>query len=300
MIKKFLNNENGNVTVLVALMMLILVSMMAFVTDFGIVFAEKAKLSKAMDAAILAGGAELPRRTDLARSIMEEYIVLNGVSLDQVEITIASDGLSAEIVGTKPVEHYFAKLMGFDFTTITETSKVILGPARSVANGLRPFALTKYEFGYGDFVTLKQAAGDSFNGNFNAIALGGTGASDLLDNALYGYDGEIEVGDIIDTEPGNMASIITPLDTYIKSFNDTFETFDRGSGRIWTVPVFESLDVEGRDGVIVIGFAQVYVIEIGQQTGLAEIKGRFLEYVSNGEIDFELEDTGVYAMKLIN
>lgn len=298
--EKFYKNEKGNVTILVSVIMLILVAMMAFVMDIGVIYVEKVKLSKALDAAILAGGAELPSRKDVAKSIMEEYVVLNGVSLDQVEITIASNGLSAEIIGTNSVEHFFGKIMGFDYTDIEANSKVILGPARSVADGVRPFALTKFEFSYGDPVTLKQAAGDSFSGNFNAIALGGTGASVLLDNVLYGYDGTIEVGDVIDTEPGNMASILNPLSEYIDSINDTFFTYNRGSGRLWTVPVFETLEVEGRDGVVVIGFAQVYVEEIDSQSGLTEITGRFVEYVTNGEIDFELEDTGVYGMKLID
>ena len=295
-----LKNEKGNITILVSVIMLILMSSMAFVIDIGVVYAEKAKLSKAIDASILAGGMELPDNKSGARTIMEEYLLLNGVSLDQVSINIADDGLSAEIIGTKIVPHYFAKVMGFESTDITERSKIILGAAGSVKGGLRPFGITKFDFQYGDPITLKEGAGDSYHGNFGTVALGSTGVSVLLENALYGYAGEIKIGDYIDTEPGNMASLITPIAYYINSIDETFETAGRGSDRIWTVPVFESMEVDGRDAIQVIAFAQVYVELVQKVGGTAEIKARFVQYVVNGDINTEIENTGVYGMKLVN
>jgi len=41
-------------------------------------------------------------------------------------------------------------------------------------------------------------------GNFGAIALGGTGASNYRSNIAYGYPGIVRLGDILETEPGNM------------------------------------------------------------------------------------------------
>lgn len=42
-------------------------------------------------------------------------------------------------------------------------------------------------------------------GNFGAVALGGRGAANYRDNIINGYAGTIQIGDVLETEPGNMA-----------------------------------------------------------------------------------------------
>jgi hypothetical protein len=295
-----LKEQSGNVIVLVALMMFAIMGMMAVVIDIGSVYIEKANLTKALDAAILAGGQELPNRPILARTIMEEYLIENGVALDQVEITIAADGMEAEIVGDGIVDLRFAKILGFNTADIDARTRVVLGYASTAKGGLRPFAVVKFDYQYGDEIILKNGAGDGYNGNYGAVALGGSGADLLLYNALYGYDGVVKIGEYIPTEPGNMATIITPLKYYVASFTDTFETMERGSDRIWTVPLIETLEVSGRDEVLVVGFAQFFIERVDKRAGKAELVGRFVQYVTNGDIDMTIEDTGTYGLKLVN
>lgn len=298
MLKK-LKKKAGNVTVLVALLMFAIMGMMAMVIDIGVVYVEKAKLSNALDAALLAGGPELPDRPGLARDVMEEYLIENGVSLDQVTIVIDQDHMGAEIDGTGVVNNTFAKIIGFDTTDISAHSRIILGYASSAKGGLRPFGVTDFGYNFGDQVILKEGAGDGYHGNYGAVALGGTGTDTLLYNALYGYDGTVSIGDIIYTEPGNMASIINPLKFYVDSFTDTFENHERGTDRIWTIPLFESMEVGGRDGIVVTGFAQFFVEGVQKKAGKAEITGRFIQYVTNGDIDSSIENKGTLGMKLV-
>lgn len=96
-------------SILVSLVFIILMVSTAFVMDFGVIYAEKAKLAKAMDAAILAGGQVLPDQIDEARRVMEDYLIENHVALEQVEIWIAEDGMSAEIRGYTDVSHFLEK-----------------------------------------------------------------------------------------------------------------------------------------------------------------------------------------------
>lgn len=168
-------NNKGNATIIVSVMMFAIMGILALVIDMGVVYAEKANLSKAIDAAILAGGAELPGDPAEAKSVMETYLVENGVSLDEVVITIEADGMGAKIVGTKSVEHYFAKILGFENTDVTDIAKVELGTAVSAKGGIRPFGVESFDFEYGDPVVLKEGAGDGYHGNYGAIALGGSG-----------------------------------------------------------------------------------------------------------------------------
>lgn len=300
MLNKLIKKENGNVIILVSLLLAILMSMMAFVIDMGVVYAEKAKLSKAIDAAILAGGQELPNDISKARAVMEEYLENNGVSIEEVDISIDHDGMGAEIVGVKSVDHYFAKIMGINTTEVTESSRIILGSVTSATGGIRPFGVTKYDFEYGDPIILKEGAGDGYHGNYGVIALGGMGASTFLENAMYGYDGTLRVGEFVDTEPGNMAGVVNTLSYYMNSIDETFDNYDRGSDRIWTIPVFDTLEVEGREAVEIVGFAQLFVEGVTKEGGDAEITGRFLQFVINGDIDPEQEATGALGMKLVD
>lgn len=297
---RFFKEDKGNVTILVTVVLLALMGVMALVIDMGVVYAEKVKLVNALDAAILAGGQELPDDKLKARQVMEDYLIINDVSLEDVSITIAYDGMHAEIAGTKNVEHYFAKLIGFDSSVIAENTKIIIGAASSATGGLRPFAMEKFPYAFGDEVTLKVGAGDGYHGNYGAVALGGTGTSLLLENALFGYSGSVTIGDFISTEPGNMANIVNELKFYIDGITDTFETYKDSSDKLWTIPLVDTLLLDGRDSVEVIGFAQVYIDKITKVRGQAEISAKFIQFVTNGEIGEITEDTGVYAMRLVD
>lgn len=118
-------------------------------------------------------------------------------------------------------------------------------------------------------------------------------------NARYGYDGELEIGDMVNTEPGNMASLANSIKYYINSIDDSFEDFEKDSDRVWIIPIVDSLDVNGRTEVEIVGFAQFFVETIEKKSGKIEVEGRFFEYVVNGEIDFDLIGTGAYGIKLM-
>lgn len=294
-----LRDESGNITIIVTFVLVILVVALAFVMDFGVIYAEKAKLIKAMDAAILAGGQALPGDIGQARATMESYLEDNGVDVDQVNIWISDDGMQAEISALKDVDHYFAKIIGIESTTIDDSSKIALGALTSVKGGIRPFGVEKFDFVYGDQVVLKQGGGSGSNGNYGGIALGGTGACVLINNALYGYAGELAIGQYVSTEPGNMASMIRYLSSYINSIPETFDNFSVGSQRLWTLPIMASMDVNGRAEVEIVDFGQFFVEDIYKSSGKAVIKGRFVQYVSQGDIDFDKTSTGALGMKLV-
>jgi len=271
----------------------------AFVVDIGVVYAERIQLSNALDAAGLAAALELPNDTANARVIAEEYLLANDVDPADVVIDIALDGMSIELVGTKVVSHYFAQIIGIGSSEVNVNSRVQLGSLKAVSNGVRPFAVEKYDFTFGDIVTLKVGGGEGYHGNYGAIALGGSGASVFRDNALFGYSGTIAVGDIIPTEPGNMAGATSAIRNYINSIPETFDDFDRGSDRVWIIPLVDSLGVDGREDIEVVGFGQFFVEAAASHAGKIEVTGRFVQYVTNGDLDLEIEDTGAYAVKLV-
>lgn len=105
---------------------------------------------------------------------------------------------------------------------------------------------------------------------------------------------------MIDTETGNIASSINTVKQVINyDPYASFENFEADSSRVWIIPVLESMDVSGREPVIVVAFATFFIEDVELKSGKAEVTGRFIEFTTNGEIDLDAPDTGVYAMKLI-
>jgi hypothetical protein len=291
-------DSKGNAAILLCLVVTALFGFAAFTIDIGVVYAEKAKLANAMDAAALAGVLELPTNEVKAKTVAAEYLLKNAADLSGIIINVGSDKKSIELSGGKNVKHFFAPIIGIKESNITGSAKAVIGPAKSVTGGIRPFAVQIFDFTYGDLVTLKEDAGDGSNGNYGGISLGGRGSSVFKINALYGYGGTISVGDYIDTEPGNMAGAVNEIKDYIQSEISTFDNFPRDSIRIWTIPLVDTFQVNGRGEIKVVGFANFYVEDIQGQSGQIEIQGRFVKFVTNAEVDMNLADTGLYGAKL--
>lgn len=297
---KIIKKEQGSVAILLSVAMVALLGFSGLAIDIGATLVERTKLSNALDASVLAAAQDLPDGSTKAIATAEQYLSSNDVPLDSVTILVSPDGKSIEIVGNRNVPHYFMKVLGIDSSDVGANSKAIIAPVKSVKGGIRPFAVEDFPYTYGDLITLKQGAGDSYNGNFGVVALGGTGSSIYEYNALYGYDGELKIGDEIPTEPGNMAGVSNQLKAYINSIYHTFENHPKNSDRLWTVPIVDTLEVSGRDYLTITGFAQVFVEDIDKKSGKINIDARFVKFVVNGAIDMTAQDHGVYGVKLVN
>lgn len=296
--KNLRNNESGSVVILLALSFVILMGAAGLVIDMGFIYSEKIKLSNALDAAALAGAQELPDKPILAEAVAKDYLTLNGIDPATVTIVISADHMEMTLTGVETVPHYFLKLLGFNETDVHGKSKIAIGPVSAVKGGLRPFAVEDFLYTYGDLVVLKEDGGDGYHGNYGAVAMGGSGASILKDNAINGYEGTIKIGDILDTEPGNMATVVNALRPLLASDPESFDNHSKKSFRLWTIPIVDSLMVDGRNDVTVTAFAQVFVEDMVNQGGQVEIKARFIRFVVNGDVDFSLADHGAYGVKL--
>lgn len=303
---KKLNNK-GNVAIILCFIVTLLFGFTAYVIDIGMVYIDKAKLVDAIDSAALAASLDMTLDSSKVTAVANDYLQKNNVDPSKATINIGSDNKSIQIQANENVKYFFAPILGINDSNINATTKAIIGPLKSVSGGIRPFAVQKYNFSYGDLVTLKNGAGSGYNGNYGALALGGNGANVFRNNALYGYSGTLSVGDYISTEPGNMAGVISDIsdylsteevENYVNSENSTFYNFPRNSIRLWTIPMVDSMQVNGRGEVQITGFGEFYVETVGRNAGKMEITGRFIKYVIKGEIDNSLSDTGAYGAKL--
>lgn len=291
-------DNKGNVSIILCLIITAIFGFTALALDIGIVYVEKAKLNNAIDSAALAGVMELPNDATKAKLITLDYLGKNNVTENEVAINIAPDNKSIEIDAVRNVKHLFAPIIGISNSNVQVSTKAIIAPVKSVNEGIRPFAVEVFNFSYGDLVTLKAGAGDGYHGNYGVVDLGGSGANVYRSNALFGFNGTVSVGDEIKTETGDMSGATNDIKNYINSEQSSFTNFPRNSIRLWTLPLVNTLAVNGSGNVNVVGFAEFYIEDITKKSGKIEINGRFIKYVINSKVDTNLNDTGAYGAKL--
>lgn len=302
--KGFMNivkNEKGVVSVFLAFAMVAIMGFTALVIDVGLLFVERNKLVNALDSASLAGAQELPTKPLKAREIAENIAKVNGVPSDNINILLNTNNTEIMIEGYKEVDYLFADILGIDKGSVAANSGAIIGSASVIYNGARPLVVEKQILTYGAQVVLKEDSGDGISGNYGVVALGATGSKNFESNLIYGYEGRLKIGDVIYTETGNMSGATYNGVKHVVSTDPsaTFDSYERDSSRIWTIPVIDSLEVKGRKPVTIVGFAAFFVEGVKKKSGQTEIKGRFIEFATNADIDTTIIDYGLKGIKLV-
>ncbi len=300
---KILKNEDGVTMVVAVAIFVVVLGCTALVADVGMAYISEQKLTNAVDAVALAAIQDINISHQQAITTAENYMAHNGYHAEDISVMIGSDNKSVEVFGTDSVDFYFAKIFGYDGTEVNAKSKAVVLPITGIS-GVRPFAIEDFPLQYGVQYVLKEGAGDSYHGNFGVVALGGSGASVYRNNIKYGYSGTLRVGDWIDTETGNMPSPTQEGIDFLMNQCDhapkcTFNLYDPACARIIPVPIVDTLQVDGRKDVQIIGFAMFLIEGTTMSGGHLDVIGRFIKYYGDGEMEQGGRDFGLYAAKLV-
>ncbi|UTR11517.1 pilus assembly protein TadG-related protein [Evansella sp. LMS18] len=280
---KVIKNEDGNVLVVVALTMVLLLGSVAFVVDAGRLYFEKSSLQKALDAAALGGAQTLASKVGNAEASAKDLSQKNNFSLQSSNVEVTSTYV--KVTQTSNVPMTFAKVLGVDSVEVSATAKAAVNPLTS-GNGIQPIAVSKNAVGnhkVGQMDILNCTNTGIHSGNCGYLATDGTGANALKNAIINGSS--YSVGDTNpDTNPGKMQG---PVSTAVK------ELIDKDSGkphcqspttatsdcaRVITIAIVETLNVNGSSPVNIIGFAHYYL------HGMGEYKNGTLELKNNGDI----------------
>lgn len=297
-------SQKGSAIIFFTFCMTVVLGMCALVIDFGITVHEKVSISKAVDAAALAGAQELIFDKDNAVAVANSYLEANGVDPLDAEIEIFDSDTKIRVTVNSEVDYYFAKILGFDSGIVNATGVAMCGPVIGVYEGVRPFAIEKQTLEFGVEYILKEGGGGGHNGNYGALALSGNGASTYVNNIIDGYDGRLRVGDYVETEPGNMSGPTQQgVNTLISRCNHTpectFSDYHSKCPRIITVIMVDNLQVNGRSNVRIEGFARFFLEEVTGHGNESIVTGRFLNTVMSGELGDIQDDFGLKGVKLI-
>lgn len=286
-VRRELTDERGFVIIFMALGITAMVGFAALSLDAGQLFAVRQRLSDVADAAALAGGQLLPKNPAGAKAVALAIAEQNGVDPERVTVEFAQNNERIIVSIKGDVRGAFGPSVG-----MTAESRLggraaaqtgILGGAR----GAQPWGIEDpgpSGFSYGQKVQIKLGSGGSKQGNFHALALGGTGAHNYYQNIVNGWAGMMRVQDDVPTEPGNM---VGPTRQGLKARLDadpfaTFEDHRADSPRILLLPVVSPFtDSNGRDLVHVLGFAVFFLEGLQGNDGVV---GRFFQRVVDGEM----------------
>ncbi len=123
-----LAGEHGGAAVLMALLLVPVLGFTAIAVDVGALYAERARLQVAADAAALAVAADCARGAcgDM-RGTAQEMVDANLGDATAAPPVLASNPNRVTVAGRTPQEHWFAPVIGHDSTTVSATATVAWG-----------------------------------------------------------------------------------------------------------------------------------------------------------------------------
>lgn len=133
MIKSFIKNESGSISVLGAAIMLGILGMSALAVDMSILYLERGKMQSAADAAVLAAAYAL-KEPDTMKALAVEFANLNQkmVTVTEADVTLGQWDSKTRVftAGGTPIKAvqvrvasprptYFARIFGFDLVSVS-------------------------------------------------------------------------------------------------------------------------------------------------------------------------------------
>lgn len=294
-------NERGNTIILTALFIVLLLGFVAVVIDGGTIYAAKRHLQKTANAAVLSGAQELTNNETSVRTVVHEILTDHQESDSLINTQVVMHH-KVSITLRKEVSLGFARVLGFSTAPVeAKATAEILTMGRAM--GAAPLGIDeRVPLVFNQEYTLKVDETGVEQGYFGVLGLGGTGASTYEYNLINGYQNELKVGDILETETGNIAGKTrTGINTRIQRcpYPDGDYTH-RDCSRIILIPVYKPyLHEDGKQlkKVEITGFAYFYISK-PMSSNDTSIRGKFIERAGTGFVSADAVHRGAYAIRL--
>jgi Flp pilus assembly protein TadG len=189
-----LAQERGASAVIVALLLVPMLGFTAIAVDIGKVYAERARLQVAADAAALAVAQDCARGNcgDMLATA-SALVAANDPDVSTAPPVLNSNPTSVTVTGDKPTEHWFAPVIGVDSTQVSASATVAWG-APGAGSAVLPITFSWCEFSqqtHGGLPSSTTVRTIWFTKTSNTV--GCTGPSNLVVPGGFAY---------IDTDPG--------------------------------------------------------------------------------------------------
>jgi len=253
----------GQVIILIPLILVVAMLVIGFSFDLGNVLIHKNRAQSAVDAAALAGATALTQGPSAVARIVHDYAVRNGVSASAVTIEnpYQGDPLRLHVSVVLTVPYYFTPIIGIRSQSI-RASSVASASGPAAYSGCSPLSMPSANYQRGQSYEIKQDHGE--NGNWGALALGGSGSTIFKGNFKFGHGETLRTGQTISTEPGRMEGPSEEAFAYRYMRGTPGESWancTEGNSRVVLV-LFSSpspYDVQGRGNITIRGFGLFFL-----------------------------------------
>ena len=310
-----LRSERGQVTVLTAIFLVVMLGLCGFVLDVGSWFRQQRVSQATVDAAALAGAQALPTDPGTAKTLAAQYASDNG-GVAGATFTIgtkyrANDEIT--VAQTSDVNSIFAQLPPFNIvTTTTHATASAIAEIPTEVTGAAPIVVNITHkmlsgpgcpcFGVPTTIPLgKENSDGTFTPgafglvDFDPTTNGGAGSSTLGGWITNGYDKYLPLGDY-DSDTGAKFGA-----------TDVQTSLEGKYGSDLLFPVFDSLAGGGSNAQFhIIGWASFH-LTLAQSSGNdGALSGYFDRVIWDGIIpadgsgDSSIPDLGVYSVAIVN
>lgn len=299
-LNRLLQREEGSALLLVTLAFMGLLTMTGLVIDGGTMYMTKSHLQKAANAAVLSGAQELTNRESAVREVVNEVLRAHGEEGILQDMTIKM-GERVVIEVKKSVPLVFSKLLGFESVDVYSNAAAELR-FMGRATGAAPLGIDdSIALEYYKEYELKVDSSGVEHGNFGILALGAPGAKTYEDNLRHGYGQEIKVGDIIDTQTGNIAGKTrSAVKERVDGCPHTPESIhDRDCSRVILIPTYKPYGhyTNQMKQIQVTGFAYFYITD-PMNSKDTSITGMFIKRAGTGFAEPNSLNKGAFSIRL--
>ncbi len=293
----------GQMMILLALLLPVLIGVMALAVDVGIFYYHWSLLQSGADAAALAGAAYLPDNSSRAVSTARSYAQTSGVGAGEITAVAVSSGQQTITVSfNREVSYYFGSILGLKSSAVNVSATAGLRTAVAASNIIPVGIDSRTTYSFGQPITLVQGSSPWGPGNWGPLALGGNGANNFNDKVVNGYSPQVNVGDLLATETGKMTGQSrTAFNNRIANGaaadpGGTFLDHSLDDVRVATVPIVNFSAAAGKSQVQVLGFAQVWLAGVNSQLSINAV---FLRQLAKGSKPGTGTNYGAYSTVLI-
>jgi Flp pilus assembly protein TadG len=309
-IRTRLTGERGATAVIVALLLVPVMGFAAIAVDVGALYAERARLQTAADAAALAvaRNCALGACGDM-QATAQELVTANVGAADAAPPVLGSNPSSVTVTGNNPVEHWFAPVLGHESTGVSATATVAWGaPGGGTAALPLIFSICEWQAQTGGgmpsttverTILFPKTSDTGCTGTNGLFVPGGFG---WLETGGSTCKATSRRGQLVDSEPGNNPSQGCTTGDLVGLRNKTvlLPIFDRSGGtgnNAWYhVHAYAAFTITGYD------FAGQYKWNSPCGGNDRCIKGYFVQYVEPSD-DFFYDSTapslGAWILRLV-
>jgi hypothetical protein len=183
--------EHGQMLMVIALLLPMLLGMTAMAVDLGAYASERRNLQNDADAIALAAAQDLPDAAAV-QSSAASWEAKNGVDPGTAIVSVTVSGGTTtpqvKVQITRTHKFAFIRIVGVPDQDVSATA--VAGKfSPGGLSGVMPWAVTQATLdaaAQGQIVTIKQGAGGGYTGNYGAMDLDGNGAATYRDSVKYG------------------------------------------------------------------------------------------------------------------